>query len=443
MALLESFRNIFKIAELRKRILFTLGILVVFRLGAHIPLPGINPVAVEEFRKEVQSEGGDLFNLIQVFSGFAIGNLALFSLGIMPYITSSIIMQLLTKVSPTLEAISKEPGGQRKIQQYTRYLAIPVCIVQGFFAVQSLYSFQREKGIQLFSSMGFGTTALLILGLMGGALFIMWLGEQITEHGIGNGASVLIMAGIIARLPATLVQLISAARTGAVAADSIVIIFGLYVCAIFAIVFVTQAQRRIPLQHAKHIRGRRMMSGGRNYLPLRVNTSGVMPVIFASSLLVLPQMISLIPGLGGVRGIFQRGWFFYTLFYVTMIFFFAYFWTYLFFQPQEIANNLKEYGSFIPGIRPGENTAHYINQILSRITLCGAAFLAIIALVPDLVTVAFSNEMLSRQLLSFLGGTGILIVVGVGLDVIQKMESYLLLHHYDGFTGTAGIRGRR
>ncbi len=442
MAILESFRNVFKIQELRNRILFTLGILLVFRLGAHIPLPGIDPLAVKEFREEMAREGGDLFNLIQIFSGFALGNLALFSLGIMPYITSSIIMQLMTKVSPTLEAISKEPGGQRKVQQYTRYLAIPVCLVQGFFAVQQLVSYQNQTGRALLTSSGFGTYALLVLGLMGGALFIMWLGEQITEHGIGNGASILIMAGIVARMPATVVELVKESRQGAIAGDTLIIIFGLYFAAIFAIVYITQAQRRIPLQHAKHIRGRRMMSGGRNYLPLRVNTSGVMPVIFASSLLILPQMIGMIPGLGVVREAFDRGWFFYTLFYVSMIFFFSYFWTYLFFQPQEIANNLKEYGSFVPGIRPGENTAHYINQILSRITLCGAAFLCAIALVPDLMTAAIGGSV-QRRLLSFMGGTGILIVVGVGLDVIQKMESHLLLHHYEGFTGSGGIRGRR
>ncbi len=443
MAVLESFRNIFKIAELRKRIFFTLGILLVYRLGAHIPVPGVNPGEVDRFRQQLEAQGGDFFHLIQVFSGFAIGNLALFSLGIMPYITASIIMQLMTKVSPTLEAVSKEPGGQRKIQQYTRYLAIPVCIVQGFFAVQSLQSFAQDRNMMLLTGTGFGTTLLLMLGLAGGALFIMWLGEQITEHGIGNGASVLIMAGIIARMPAIMLELIQEARNGAISGDSILIILALYVASIFSVVFVTQAQRRIPLQHAKHIRGRRMMSGGRNYLPLRVNTSGVMPVIFASSLLVLPQMIALIPGLSGIRDIFNRGFFWYTLFYMAMIFFFSYFWTYLFFQPQEIANNLQEYGSFVPGIRPGENTAAYLNTILSRITLCGAAFLCAIALIPDLATAAFANPALTTRLLSFLGGTGILIVVGVGLDIIQKMESYLLLHHYEGFTGSGGIRGRR
>jgi len=274
-----------------------------------------------------------------------------------------------------------------------------------------------------------------------GALFIMWLGEQITERGIGNGASVLIMSGIIARMPAILWQMIEKSRQGSLSAGSIVAILAVYLASIIAVVFVTQATRRIPLQHAKHIRGRRMMTGGRNYLPLKVNTSGVMPVIFASSLLVVPQMLGLIPGLSFMRDLFQRGWFFYSLFYVTMIFFFSYFWTYLFMRPDEIALQLKESGSFVPGIRPGENTASYLNTILSRITLCGAAFLCAIALLPDLISAALQ---LDRYLVAFLGGTGILIVVGVGLDIINKVESYLIMHHYGGFLGgSSRIQGRR
>ncbi|MDP6959398.1 MAG: SecY family transport protein, partial [Planctomycetota bacterium] len=281
-----------------------------------------------------------------------------------------------------------------------------------------------------------------MLGLLGGALFIMWLGEQITEHGIGNGASVLIMAGIVSRMPAVALNLIEKVRENEVPGEYLLVISVLYVAAIFAVVFVTQAQRRIPLQHAKHIRGRRMMSGGRNYLPLRVNTAGVMPVIFASSLLIIPYLMSQIPGLGILNDVFARGSFFYAVFFAVMIYFFTYFWTYLFFQPNEIANNLKEYGSFIPGIRPGENTANYINTILARVTLCGATFLCIIALLPDMVSAGMGSAI-QTALLTFLGGTGILIVVGVSLDITQKMESYLLMHHYSGFVGSSGIRGRK
>jgi len=443
MQILDSFRNIFKIQELRKRLFITLALLVVFRFGSHIALPGVNASAIKQFADEAARGLGGLWGLIQIFSGGALGNLALFSLGIMPYITSSIIMQLMTKVSPSLEAIAKEgPSGQRKIAQYTRYLAMPIALVQGIFAVNTLVSYQRSTGLPIMHALHLTAMIEMVIGLMAGALFIMWLGEQITEHGVGNGASLLIMAGIVARMPAVAVELTEKARANEVSWDSILIITLLFTAMVGGIVFVTQAQRRIPVQHAKHFRGRRVWMGSRNYMPLRVNTAGVMPVIFASSLLVLPQVLAQIKALEWMGDFFGRGLFFYTVFYTTMIFFFSYFWTYLFFQPAEMANNLKEYGSFIPGIRPGDNTANYLNNILSRITLCGAAFLTIIALMPDLVTAAFGGE-LQRQLLSFLGGTGILIVVGVGLDMIQKIESYLLMHHYEGFVGPGGIRGRR
>ncbi len=446
MQILQSFQNIFKVAELRNRILWTFGLLVVFRIGSHIPLPGANPAAIQEFQRSMAETGGSFWGLMQVFTGGALANLALFSLGIMPYITASIILQLRTKVSPTLEAIAKEgPSGQRKIQQYTRYAAVPVCIIQGFFAARQLAIFSAGQVARdrppLLMNEGFLTLMFLMLGMTGGAMFIMWLGEQITERGIGNGASVLIMAGIVARMPAILGEMVQHAREGTIKFDWIVLILLVYLATVVAVVFVTQAQRRIPLYHAKHIRGRRMMSGGRNYLPLRVNTAGVMPVIFASSLLIIPSLLGMVPGLGWMRDIFQRGWFFYSLFYVSMIIFFSYFWTYLFFQPKEISLQLKESGSFIPGMRPGENTEIYINTILARITLCGAVFLCVIALLPDLVSAALQ---LDRYLVQFLGGTGILIVVGVGLDIIQKIESYLLMHHYGGFLGGTGrIRGRR
>ncbi len=445
MQIAQSFQNIFKIPELRSRILWTFGLLIVFRLGSHIPLPGVNPPGIQEFAKQMAEQGGDLFGLIQVFTGGGFGNLALFSLGIMPYITASIVMQLMTKVSPTLEAISKEgPSGHRKIQQYARYAAVPVCLVQGFFAAKQLrdWSIAREATqTPLLTSNGYGNLILLMLGMSAGALFIMWLGEQITERGIGNGASVLIMAGIVARLPATLAEMFRKAGDGTLSYDSIFLILGVYLASIVAVVFVTQAQRRIPLQHAKHIRGRRMMTGGRNFLPLRVNTAGVMPVIFASSLLIIPSLLSYIPGLGFMKDVFSRGWFIYSVFYITMILFFSYFWTYLFMRPDEIALQLKESGSFVPGIRPGENTSSYLNQILSRITLCGAVFLCMIALLPDLLA---SGLKLDRYLVSFLGGTGILIVVGVALDVMNKIESHLLLHNYGTFLGgSTRIQGRR
>jgi len=435
----ESFRNIGRIPELRIRILWTLGLLVVFRLGSHITLPGISPDAIAGFQKEMESMGS-VFHLMQIFSGQAIGNLALFSLGIMPYITASIIMQLMTKVSPSLEAIAKEgPSGQRKIGQYTRYLAVPICIVQAWMAVGQL---NRMSETPIMTSTGFFMTLQLILGLTAGALFVMWLGEQITEYGVGNGASILIMTGIIARMPQIWHDLIFVqVPKGDTSLDRIVLMAILFLGAIAATVLITQAQRRIPIQHAKHFKGRRVMQGQRNYLPLRVNTAGVMPVIFASSLLVIPSLISLLPGMKFMANLVMPGTFSYLLAFIAMIIVFSYFWTYLFFPLHELANNLKEYGSFIPGIRPGENTATYLNGILARITLAGAAFLCVIALLPDMA----SNWVgLQRQFTVFLGGTGILIVVGVCLDIAQKIESHLLMHHYEGFVGGgASIRGRR
>ncbi|HEY3227075.1 MAG TPA: preprotein translocase subunit SecY [Planctomycetota bacterium] len=441
MRILESFRNVFKIRELTNRILFTLGILIVFRIGSHLTLPGVNPEAIKKFREDMEGSLGSLFHIMQLFSGQAWANLALFALGIMPYITASIIMQLMTKVSPNLEAIAKEgPSGQRKIANYTRYLTVPICIIQAWFAVSQLKALQ-PTGQSIFLWQGFWVSLEMVLALTAGALFVMWLGEQITEHGLGNGASILIMAGIIARMPQIWGDLFKKARDGDVRPDSVLLMALLYLAAVAATVLITQAQRRIPIQHAKHFKGRRVMQGQRNYLPLRVNTAGVMPVIFASSLLVLPSVLGLIPGLGFMKGFVLRGDFSYTLFYVTMIFFFSYFWTYLFFPPHELANNLKEYGSFVPGIRPGDNTAAYLNGILSRITLAGATFLTVIALLPDMIS---AWVHLDRYLVAFLGGTGILIVVGVCLDIAQKIESHLLMHHYEGFVGGSGsIRGRR
>jgi preprotein translocase subunit SecY len=441
MQILQSFRNIFKIPELRTRIFFTLAILIVFRFGSHITLPGVNPAAVGELQESVAKSLGSLFDFVQVFSAGALANMALFALGIMPYITASIIMQLMTKVSPTLEALAKEgPSGQRKIGQYTRYLTVPICIVQAWFAVTQLKAIQGELSVPLFTGSGFFASIEMVVGLTAGALFVMWLGEQITEHGLGNGASILIMAGIIARMPHTAITLIGKTRTQDVRTDSLILMAALYIAAVAGTVFITQAQRRIPVQHAKHFKGRRVMMGQRNYLPLKVNTAGVMPVIFASSLMVVPSILALVPGLGFLGGLLSRGYFFYSVFFISMIFFFSYFWTYLFFPPHELANNLKEYGSFVPGIRPGENTASYLNGILARVTLAGATFLCVIALLPDLVS-AWVN--LDRYLVAFLGGTGILIVVGVCLDIAQKIESHLLMHHYEGFVGAGRIRGRR
>lgn len=443
MQITETFKNIFKIKDLRDRILLTLGLLIVFRLGAHIPLPGINISAIAAFEQQGAMGLGNLFELMQIFSGGAFGAVAIFTLGIMPYITASIIMSLLAKVNPTLEAIAKEgQSGQRKINQYTRLLTVPVALIQSIMAVASMRG-RIFGGITLIpAEAGFFTTLEMVLALTAGSVFLMWLGEQITEHGIGNGASILIMSGILARLPTLGKRLFDEVHRGTVGMDAVIIIFLLYVGVIIAIVFITQSQRRIPVRHARMWRGQRMTMGQRNYLPLKVNQAGVMPVIFASSLLIIPTLLGLIPGLGFIKNAFARQTFIFTTFYIGMIFFFSYFWTFLFFPPDEMANNLKEYGSFIPGIRPGHNTSEYLDKILKRITLFGAAFLCVIALLPDMAAGGLS---LPRFELAFLGGTGILIVVGVCQDIIQKIESYLIMHNYAGFMGEGSslMRSRR
>lgn len=440
MRIVQQFGNAFRIKEVRDRILFTLAMLIVFRLGVHIPLPGIDPRKIQDFMRQLQEQAGPLASWVSVFSGGALSRMGIFTLGIMPYITASIIMSLLTKVHPKLEALSKEgPAGQRKISQYTRLLTLPICIIQAIMSMQMLRGRGIAEAVFLYDNFLGNLTMMAVL--CAGALFVMWLGEQISEFGLGNGASILITVGILDNFPSIVGTFArEIAMKGDPMVNKVLVIALLYVAVIVAIVFITQSQRRIPMQAAKHFRGRRIVSQTRNYLPLKINTAGVMPVIFASSLMIVPALLGQIPGLEGLRMEFSQGRFLYGIFYIGCVFFFAYFWTYLFFQPQEIANNLKEYGSFIPGIRPGENTAQYINYILARITLCGAAFLSVVALFPD---VTASLLGMQRFMLAFLGGTGILIVVGVSLDVLQKIESYLLLHHYGGIAGRSRLRGRR
>jgi len=414
-------RNVFRIPELRSRIFWTLGLLVVFRIGSHIPLPGIDPDAIRRFTGEASRSLGGIWNLLQMLSGGAVGHLALFSLGIAPYITASIIVQLLSKLHPTLETISKDgPRGQRKLKQITITATLPVCLLQACLAVSQLSPFLVSRGL--------GTLALLVTGLTAGTFFLVWIGEQITERGLGNGASVLIMAGIVARMPAIVREMIRREP----GADVLVLILLFHLAAVVATVFISQAQRRIPLQHASHVRGRRLRMGGRHYLPLRVLTAGVMPIIFASSALALPELIGFVPGMEWIRAPFRTPGFTLTLFYLAAILFLSYFWTYVYFSPSEIAHQLRENGSFIPGIRPGAHTAEVLNGILSRITLCGAACLAAIALVPGFVARAVGMEHLIE---AFLGGSGLLIVVGVILDLLHKIEASLLLHHYGGFLG--------
>ena len=419
MSLLEPLRNLLRLPEVRRRILWTLGLLAAFRAGAHLPLPGVHPAAVHAFADAASRAMRGLWTFLELLSGGALGKLALFALGIAPYITASILVQVLTKASATLEAVAKEgPSGQKRIQQIVRCVTLPVAAVQAAFAAWQL----RAAG--LLASGGLMDLLLVVAGMTAGSLLTLWIGEQITERGLGNGQSMLILAGIVSRLPAMAGEAI---RRGP-GTPLLLGILGL--ATIVATVIVTRAQRRIPLHHASRVRGRRVVAGWRNYLPLRLNSAGVMPIIFASSAFVLPQVLGLIPGLGWIRAPFERLGFVFTALYAAAIVFFSYFWTYLFFPPAELALQLKERGSFVPGLRPGEVTERFLNGILARITLCGAAFLAGIALLPGLVARALGGEVLWE---AFLGGSSLLIVVGVVLDLVQKLDSYLQMHRYEGF----------
>lgn len=442
----EVIRNIFSIPELRRRIYFTFGLLAAFRFGVYIPLIGIDMKVLAKMMQAADSAGGAgrLLGWLNVFSGGGIKQMSILSLGIMPYISASIIFQLLSKVVPRLEAIAKEgPSGTRKIANWTRLSTIPICLVQAIFLVKYLGSpgaNRMAEGVMVPDPGFFSFYLPGVVALLAGTMMVMWLGDQITEHGIGNGASIIIMTGIVGRMPQAYLEIQQQIKTGSMEWATLLIIIGLYAAVIVAVVFTTQAQRRIPVQHAKHMKGRRMYGGQKHYLPLRVNQAGVMPVIFASSIMVLPGMLA--SGLQWQAGkeIFSRYGFIYTTMYLILVFFFTFFWTALFFQPTEMANNLKEYGSFVPGIRPGRKTAEHLEHVMTRVTLVGATFLCLIAVIPDLVAQILGVD---RIITSFLGGTGILIVVGVGLDMMQKIESYLLMRQYEGFMKKGRIRGRR
>ena len=437
--------NVFRIPELRNKILLTLGILVVYRIGFHIPIPGVNVEALNQIQEE--SGMGMIFGLMSTLSGGALGSLAVFSLGVMPYISSSIIMSLLVKVVPSLERLSKEgQAGQKIINKYTRYGTVLLCLVQGTFIIQGyMAGLVKSQGVidpNLFNAFTFKLMTLLVFTT--GTLFIMWLGEQISEHGIGNGVSLIIMAGIIARMPGQFIYLFSSLEnedripTGASMAI-------LYVIIVMGIVYITKGQRRIPVQQAKLTRGRKVYGGQRHYLPLKVNQAGVMPIIFAAALFILPPLLDKVFGSKFFEEVFRWGSFWYVTGYVGMIFFFSFFWTALMFQPTEIANNLKEHGGFVPGLRPGKRTADYLEDVMYKVTLAGAAFLALIAIIPELISGQLKN--IPSYIAVFLGGTSILIVVGVVLDLVDKLNSQLLMRNYDGFVSggqsSAWARGRK
>ncbi|MHC4940414.1 MAG: preprotein translocase subunit SecY [Planctomycetota bacterium] len=438
--MLQHFAHLYQIPELRKRILITIALLAVYRIGWNVPLPGIDPAKVNALMD--QGGGGNtLLDFLNVISGGGLQRASLFSLGIMPYISASIIFSLLVKVIPALEKISKEgSAGQRKIGQWTRYATVPICIVQAIFAVRPYTEPQAAlRGTEFgysaitFDSLPFAWMIWAVLALTAGSIFLMWLGEQITEHGVGNGISILIMAGIVARLPESLF----AANLGTA---KMFLLTSMFIIVTLGVVFITKGQRKIPVQYAKLTRGRRVYGGQRHYMPVKVNMAGVMPVIFASALLSFPPIIFKAVGLDGLAEALNYGKYLWAMAYIGLTFFFSFFWVALMFNPVEMSKNMKESGSFIPGIRPGRPTAEYLEKIMNRITLAGAFFLALIAVLPVVLADSLDLPLL---LTTYLGGTTILIVVSVALDLVDKINSYLVMRNYEGFLGGSGGRGKK
>jgi len=459
--MLDSVRNIFSIPELRKRVIFTLLLLAVYRIGGQIPNPGISSSALAEFW---QSQKGTILGFVDMFSGRYMSKMTIFALGIMPYISASIILQLLTVVWPYLERLSKEGElGRKKITQYTRYGTIAICLIQAWGIALFLQNLKSPGGARVVPIAGLPFQLLTVLTLTTGTIFVMWLGEQISERGIGNGISLLIFAGIVARFPAGLGEMVTGLRTGTWNPIKILVLGALMLAVIAFIIFVERGQRRIPVSYAKRVVGRKVYGGQSTHLPLRVNTGGVIPIIFAASIITIPatiaQMIK-VPALQAIARQFQLGMPLYNLLYVAAIIFFTYFYISIIFNPTDVAENLRKYGGFIPGIRPGKNTSDAIDDILSRITLVGAVYLALIAILPEFLMTGFKVQylpfiggFLERLLPSwftqglqvdfYFGGTSILIVVGVAMDTLQQVEAQLVMRHYDGFMRKGRIKGRR
>jgi preprotein translocase subunit SecY len=452
-------KAIFTIPELRQKILLTLLFLAIYRVGYQIPLPFTDQ---RQMYRGVSTGGplGNVLGFVSLFSGGNLESATIFGLGIMPYISASIIFQLLAAVYPPLEKLQKEgESGRKKINEYTRYATVLICLFQAFMYVQYIWRPSTGGGPQSDSGTGWGLADFnhmyywlsMVIVMTTGTVFLMWLGEQIDEYGIGNGISLIIMAGIVARIPAATASLffegghfkwsvltLGGAGGHDISFEKLVVLVLLFVAVVVAVIAITKGQRRIPTQSAKHVRGRRVFGGTRQFLPLRVNQAGVMPVIFASSLLVLPYFL-----FGAVANATDWGWaqslkdaferqgYLYTVFFIALIYLFCYFWTAIIFNPKDVANNLKDYGSFIPGYRPGRRTAEYLEKVMMRITYVGAAFLAVIAVIPTLITNTLDVNPL---IANFYGGTGLLIVISVALDLVQKINSHLVMRNYPGLT---------
>lgn len=433
----DNLQNIFRIPELKRRILYTLAMLAVYRIGVHIPTPGINGAALAGFMSRTQ---GTIFGFFDMFSGGALGQMTVFALGVMPYISASIILDLLTVVFPTLEKLKKEgEEGQKKLNQYARYGTVILGVIQSFGISLGLEKMVSPGGGAVVPVPGWPFRLLTVLTLTAGTVFVMWLGEQITERGIGNGISLIIFAGIVARMPGAVGNTLSLIRTGEMAPLLMMFLLVFMVFVVAVIVFLESGHRKIPIQSAKRVVGRRMYGGQSTHLPLKVNTSGVIPPIFASSIIAFPATITQFvsnPTINRISASLAPGGVLYTVLTVIMIFFFAYFYTAIIFNPDDVADNLKKSGGFIPGIRPGKNTAQFVDRCLSRLTFVGAIYLCVIVILP---TYLIQN----LRVPFYFGGTALLIVVGVAMDTMQQVESHLVMRNYEGFLKRGKIRGRR
>ena len=460
--MIESLKNIFRIPDLRNRILFTLGMLAVYRLGNHIPTPGVDASALTAFFEQNRDTW---FGFVDMFSGGNLSRVTVFALGIMPYISASIILQLLTVVWPYLEKLSKEGElGRKKITQYTRYGTVLLSVIQSAGIAAFLQKQELTGGLALVANPGIGFTLMTILTLTAGTVFIMWIGEQITERGVGNGMSLLIFAGIVVGFPAGIVTTLTNVSTGEQSIFGLLLLTVFMVLVVAFIVYVERAQRRIPVQYAKRVVGRKMYQGQSTHLPLKVNTGGVIPVIFASSIIALPQTFaSMFPNSVWMTNMAQQlawGMPLYTLLYVAAIVFFCYFYTAIIFNPDDVADNMRKYGGYVPGIRPGKRTAEYIDGILTRLTFGGAIYLAAVSVLPEFMIAGFRvapipiigpylDSVLPTWITEglgvtfYFGGTSLLIIVGVAMDTVQQIESQLIMRHYDGFMKRGRVRGRR
>lgn len=441
--MISGAQNIFKIPELKRRILWTLAFLAIYRIGVHIPTPGINGDALASF---FAAQKGTIFGLIDMFSGGALERLSVFALGIMPYISASIILQLLTVVIPYLAQLQKEGEiGRKKIVQYTRYGTVVLSMIQGFGIAVGLEKMAGGAGEMVVMFPGWSFRMMTVITLTAGTAFIMWLGEQITERGIGNGISLIIFAGIVARMPNAVASTLELFRVGQMGIITLLFLVLLMVLVVAVIIFIETGQRRLPVQYAKRIVGRRVYGGQSTHLPLKLNTSGVIPPIFASSILLFPatiagfapkQWLEIHPWVNAVLQNLTRGGLVYNLLYVGFIFFFCYFYTAVTFNPNDVADNMKKFGGYIPGIRPGQKTAEYIDKVLTRITLGGAIYVSAICVLPTILYKKFNVSF-------YFGGTSLLIVVGVALDTVQQIEAHMLSRHYEGLMRKGRLKGRR